>query len=170
VQADEGLDLQDVLTWISEHRFLRGFPRARETGRMEVVETPCDLLVPAALEGQINAGNAPLVDCEMVFEAANGPTTPEADEILADRGIDVIPDVLVNAGGVTVSYFEWVQDQQKYSWQGEEIVERLRLHLHDALARVLEARGRHDVDWRTAALATAIERVAEATRLRTIYP
>ena len=78
--------------------------------------------------------------------------------------------MLVNAGGVTVSYFEWVQDQQKYSWQGEEIVERLRLHLDDALARVIAARDRYDVDWRTAAQATAIERVAEATRLRTIYP
>ena len=170
LRADGGLDLEDVLTWLSEHRFLRGFPGTEETGRMEVLEIPCDLLVPAALEGQINASNAPLLDCELIFEAANGPTTPEADEVLAERGIEVIPDVLVNAGGVTVSYFEWVQDQQKYSWQGEEIVERLRLHLEDALARVIAARDRYGSDWRTAAQATAIERVAEATRLRTIYP
>ena len=170
IRAEEGFELQDVLTWISEHRFLRGFPGGEETDRIEVLETPCDLLVPAAVEGQINASNAPLIDCEVVFEAANGPTTPEADEILADRGIEVIPDVLVNAGGVTVSYFEWVQDQQKYSWQGDEIVERLRLQLDDALARVIAARDRYGVDWRTAAQATAIERVAEATRLRTIYP
>ena len=170
VRAEAGLKLDDVLTWTSEHRFLRGYRGAEEVGRIQVLETPCDLLIPAALEGQITAGNAPLVDCQMVFEAANGPLTPEADEILAERGIEVIPDVLVNAGGVIVSYFEWVQDQQKYSWQGEEIVARLRLQLQDALARVIEARERYGVDWRTAALATAIERVAEATRLRTIYP
>ena len=170
MRRDEGLNFDDVRTWISEHRFLRGFPGGEETGRMEIVETPCDLLIPAALEGQITAANAALVDCEIVFEAANGPTTPEADEILAERGIDVIPDVLVNAGGVIVSYFEWVQDQQKFSWQGEEIVERLRLQLDGALARVLEARERYGVDWRTAAQAVAIDRVAEASRLRTIYP
>jgi glutamate dehydrogenase (NAD(P)+) len=90
--------------------------------------------------------------------------------VLARRGIDVVPDVLANAGGVTVSYFEWVQDQQKYSWNGEEIVARLRLQLQEALARVVEARARHGVDWRTAAQSVAIERVAEASRLRTIYP
>ena len=170
IRSDKGFKLEDVLTWTGEHKFLRGFPGAEETGRMEILETPCDYLVPAALEGQITAANAPLLDCSIVFEAANGPTTPEADEILAERGIDVIPDVLVNAGGVTVSYFEWVQDQQKYFWQGEEIVERLRLHLSEALARVIEAQERFGVDWRTAAQATAIERVADATRLRTIYP
>jgi glutamate dehydrogenase (NAD(P)+) len=170
VRSDMGFELEDVLTWTSEHKFLRGLPGAEETGRMEILETPCDYLVPAALESQITAANAPLLDCEIVFEAANGPTTPEADEILAERGIEVIPDVLVNAGGVTVSYFEWVQDQQKYSWQGEEIVERLRLQLGEALARVIDARARYGVDWRRAAQATAIGRVAEATRLRTIYP
>jgi glutamate dehydrogenase (NAD(P)+) len=110
------------------------------------------------------------IDCRWIFEAANGPTTPEADEALRERGIEVVPDVLVNAGGVTVSYFEWVQDQQKYSWQGEEIVTRLRLHLEEALAKVMAARDRFGVDWRTAAQAVAIERVAEASRFRTIYP
>ena len=93
------------------------------------------MLVPAALEGQITAENAERLECGLVVEAANGPTTPEADEILARRAIQVIPDVLANAGGVTVSYFEWVQDQQKYSWSGEEIVERLRLQLQEAFAR-----------------------------------
>ncbi len=90
--------------------------------------------------------------------------------MLARRGIEVVPDVLANAGGVTVSYFEWVQDQQKHSWNGEEIVSRLRLQLQDALAKVVEARSRYGVDWRTAAQSVAIERVAEASRLRTIYP
>ena len=165
-----GLDLEDVLTWVSEHGFLRGFPDGEPAARDEILETPCDLLVPAALERQITEVNAPGLDCRYVFEAANGPTTPAADEVLADRGIEVVPDVLANGGGVTVSYFEWVQDQQRYSWQGEEIVAKLRLKLQEALARVMEARERHGADWRTAAQAVAIERVAEASRLRTIYP
>jgi glutamate dehydrogenase (NAD(P)+) len=170
VTDQRGLDLDDVLTWISEHRFLRDFPVGEAVGRSEILETPCDILVPAALEQQITAENAPSLDCRLVVEAANGPTTPEADEVLAAREIEVIPDVLANGGGVTVSYFEWAQDQQKYAWQGEEVVARLRLKLQEALARVNEARERYAVDWRTAAQAVAIERVAEASRLRTIYP
>jgi glutamate dehydrogenase (NAD(P)+) len=165
-----GLDLDDMSTWIAEHGFVRGFPAGAPVGREELLETPCDILVPAALEGQLTEGNAPDLDCGMIVEAANGPTTPAADEIFARRGIEVLPDVLANGGGVTVSYFEWVQDQQKYSWQGEEVVTRLRLTLGESLARVVEARERHGVDWRTAAQAVAIERVAEASRLRTIYP
>jgi glutamate dehydrogenase (NAD(P)+) len=170
VVDDHGLRIPDVLEWIAEHQFLRGFPGAREVDRQAVVETPCDVLIPAALERQITDANAARLDCRLVVEAANGPTTPEADRILAEREIDVIPDVLANAGGVTVSYFEWVQDQQKYSWQGEEIVARLRLQLGDAFARVYAARERHGTDWRNAAQAEAITRVADASRLRTIYP
>ncbi len=165
-----GLDLDNVFAWMAEHDFLRGFPGVEHVGRREVVEVPCDVLVPAALEGQITADNAERIDCRLVVEAANGPTTPEADEILARRSIEVIPDVLANAGGVTVSYFEWVQDQQKYSWSGQEIRDRLRLQLQEAFAKVVDARERHGVDWRAAAQSVAIERVAEASRLRTIYP
>jgi glutamate dehydrogenase (NAD(P)+) len=165
-----GLDMGAVTAWVAEHGFVRGFPGGEHVDRLGVLEAPCDVLVPAALEGQITAENAERIECGLVVEGANGPTTPEADEILARRGIDVIPDVLANAGGVTVSYFEWVQDQQKYSWTGEEIVARLRLQLQDALARVVGARERRGVDWRTAAQSVAIERVAEASRLRTIYP
>ena len=166
----DGLDVDEVFAWVAEHDFLRDFPHGEHVSRTAVLEASCDVLVPAAVEHQLTADNAEALDCELVVEAANGPTTPEADVILARRGIDVVPDVLANAGGVTVSYFEWVQDQQKYSWNGEEIIARLRLQLQDALARVVEARARHDVDWRTAAQSVAIERVAEATRLRTIYP
>jgi glutamate dehydrogenase (NAD(P)+) len=171
VADPNGLDVDQVFTWIAEHDFLRGFPGGKvSTGRVEVLETPCDVLIPAALEGQITEDNARGVDCRLVVEAANGPTTPEADAILAERGIDVIPDIFANAGGVTVSYFEWVQDQQKYSWSGEEIVERLRLQLQDALGRIVEARERYGVDWRTAAQAVAIDRVAQASRLRNVFP
>jgi glutamate dehydrogenase (NAD(P)+) len=170
VVAEDGLDLDAVFSWVAEKGFLRELPGVDHVGRVDVLETECEVLVPAALESQITADNAAKLDCELVIEAANGPTTPEADRILTERGIDVIPDVLANAGGVTVSYFEWVQDQQKYSWSGEEIVTRLQLQMNDALARVLEARERYGGDWRTAAQSVAIERVAEASRLRRIYP
>lgn len=135
-----------------------------------MLETPCDVLVPAALECQITDENASRLDCGLIVEAANGPTTPEADEILAERGIPIVPDLLANAGGVTVSYFEWAQDQQRYSWQAEEIAARLRSHLEAAMERIAEAADRFDVSWRKAGQAVAIARVAEAARLRSIYP
>ena len=166
----DGLDLERVQEWLAEHRFLRGCSAGEPADRETILETPCDILVPAALERQITAENAPRLDCDIVFEAANGPTTPEADRILEERRIDVIPDVLVNAGGVTVSYFEWVQDQQKYSWTAEEVRERLRRQMAEALQRVTDARERYDADWRAVAQAVAIERVAETARLRTVYP
>jgi glutamate dehydrogenase (NAD(P)+) len=169
VDAD-GLDVAAVNEWVEEHRFLRDFPGGRAVTRREVLEQPCDILVPAAVEQQITEDNAGRMDARWIVEGANGPTTPEADEILARRGVEVIPDVLANAGGVTVSYFEWVQDQQKLAWHGAEVAARLRMQLDDAFARVSAAKERLDTDWRTAAQAVAIERVAEASRLRTIYP
>jgi glutamate dehydrogenase (NAD(P)+) len=166
----DGLDVEAVLAWLAERRFLRGCPLGEEVGRREVLEVPCDILVPAALERQITEENAERLDCRLVAEAANGPTTPEADEILARRGIVVLPDVLVNAGGVTVSYFEWVQDQQKYFWTEDEVAQRQERLLRQAFDRMVRAADHWHVSWRTAALAVAIERVAEALRLRAIYP
>jgi glutamate dehydrogenase (NAD(P)+) len=166
----DGLDTGAVETWMTENRFLRDFPQGTHVGRVEVLEQPCDILIPAAVEQQITEENAGRIEARWVVEGANGPTTPEADEILAERGIGVLPDVLANAGGVTVSYFEWVQDQQKLAWQGAEVAARLRIQLEDAFSRVRNAREQHDTDWRTAAQAVAIERVADASRLRTIYP
>jgi glutamate dehydrogenase (NAD(P)+) len=165
-----GLDVAGVLAWVGEHRFLRGCPHGEQVGRREVLEVSCDILVPAALEQQITEENAERLDCWLVAEAANGPTTPEAEEILARRGIQVLPDVLVNAGGVTVSYFEWVQDQQKYFWAEGEVAERQERLLRQAFSRMVQASERWQVSWRTAALSVAIERVAEALRLRAIYP
>ena len=167
---EEGIDVDAAVSWVAEHRFLRGFPGAREATRSGMLETSCDLLIPAALECQITAENAARLDCGVIVEAANGPTTPEADEILAGRRIPVVPDLLANAGGVTVSYFEWAQDQQRYSWRAEEISARLRSHLEAAMDRIAEAADRHGVGWRKAAQAVAIARVAEAARLRSIYP
>jgi glutamate dehydrogenase (NAD(P)+) len=166
----EGIDVPAAQAWVAEHRFLRGFPGGEEATRLGMLETPCDVLVPAALECQITAENAPRLDCRLIVEAANGPTTPEADEILAERGIPVVPDLLANAGGVTVSYFEWAQDQQRYSWGAEEIAARLREHLEAAMERIAEAADRLGVGWREAGQAVAIARVAEAARLRSVYP
>jgi glutamate dehydrogenase (NAD(P)+) len=170
ITNDAGLDIPAVSRWVAEHRTLDGCPLGDPVGRSEVLEVPCDMLIPAALERQITSANAARIDTRIVVEAANGPTTPEAEAILADRGILIVPDVLANAGGVTVSYFEWVQDQQKYLWDIIDIQERLRRLLRGALGRVIEAAERLEVDWRTAALSVAIERVAEAARLRAIYP
>ena len=173
VVKEDGLDIGSLLAWYVEEggpRFLRDWHGADHVGRSEILDTPCDILVPAAVERQIDAQRARRLDCELIAEAANGPTTPEGDVVLAERGIQVIPDVLCNAGGVTVSYFEWVQDQQKFFWGADEVASRLRTQLHAALDRVCEASERLNVGWRTAALSVAIERVAEAARMRSIYP
>jgi len=170
VVNEDGLDLTGLGAWVSEHGFIRGFPGGDPVGRMDVLKTPCDLLIPAALERQITEDNVRDLDCRMVVEAANGPTTPEADAILAERGIPVVPDVLANGGGVTVSYYEWVQDVQREMWSATDIAERLERTLRAAMDRVLGASDRYGTDWRTAAQALAIERVAEASRLRAIYP
>ncbi|MDP8942597.1 MAG: Glu/Leu/Phe/Val dehydrogenase [Actinomycetota bacterium] len=170
IVSPDGVDLDAALAWVAEHRFLRGFPGGRAVGRRELLETPCDVLVPAALERQIDEDNAARLDCRLVVEAANGPTTPGAERVLAERGIPVLPDVLASGGGVTVSYFEWVQDQQKYFWRVDEVADRLRETLRDALERTLEVAERLGVDWRTAAQSVALERVADAARLRAVYP
>jgi glutamate dehydrogenase (NAD(P)+) len=167
---DDGLDLDSLSAWVAEHGFIRGFPGGEPVGRLDLLATPCDLLIPAALERQITEENARDLDCRMVVEAANGPTTPEADAILAERGIPVVPDVLANGGGVTVSYYEWVQDIQREKWSLDAIATRLEATMRDGMHRVFAAAERYGTDWRTGAQALAIDRVAEAARLRAIYP
>ncbi len=166
----DGLDVRALTEWQHEERFLRGCGLGEPVGRMEILEIPCNVLIPAALERQITAENAGRLNCELVVEAANGPTTPEADAILAEHGVDVFPDLLASGGGVTVSYFEWVQDIQRYAWSPEEMVAKLEYQLGEAFDRVTAARQRLGVDLRTAAQAVAVERVAEASRLRSVYP
>ncbi|HUR84612.1 MAG TPA: Glu/Leu/Phe/Val dehydrogenase [Solirubrobacteraceae bacterium] len=165
-----GLDIAAVERWMEVHGVLTGYPDADEVGPADVLEVPCDIVIPAALERQITEDNAERLQCTLVVEAANGPTTPEGEAILRERGILVVPDVLANAGGVTVSYFEWVQDHQRYTWDELDIQERLRRQLRAAFGRVTEAAERLGADWRMAALSVAIERVAEAARMRGIYP
>ncbi len=168
--AADGLDIAAISAWVQEGGVLAGYPDAERVGPTDVLEVPCEILMPAALERQITGENAPRLNCQLVIEAANGPTTPDAEAILRERDILVVPDVLANAGGVTVSYFEWVQDQQHYTWDEMEIEERLRRQLRAAFGRVVGAAERHGCDWRMAALSVAIERVSEAARMRGIYP
>jgi glutamate dehydrogenase (NAD(P)+) len=141
-----------------------------EVTNEELLELHCDILVPSALENQITHKNAPKIKAKIIAEGANGPTTPEADEILHDRGIFMVPDILANAGGVTVSYFEWVQNLQELLWNEEEISERLTRILRKSFAEVLNISQKEKVDMRTAALILGIGRVADAQKLRGIYP
>ena len=165
-----GLDPAKVSAWKQEHGTVVGFPGADEVSNREILEIDCDILVPAALENQITKYNAPNIKARIVAEAANGPTTPEADAILHDRGVFLIPDILCNAGGVTVSYFEWVQDMQSFFWTEERINESLKEIMDRAFAAVHAMSERHEVDMRTAAYMVAVARVAEATTLRGLYP
>ena len=170
VTAPDGLDIPALEAWVDAHGAIEGFAGGEPVGRSAVLEVECDVLIPAAIEQQITDENADRLRCRLVVEAANGPTTPEAEALLAARGISVVPDVLANAGGVCVSYFEWVQDIQRYSWDHIELQERLRRQLRAALGKVWGAAERLDVSWRTAALSVAVTRVAQAARLRGVYP
>ena len=165
---DAGIDIEKLLEHQAENRFIRGFDGADEIGKTEVLEAPCDILVPAALECQVTDQNAGKLDTKLIVEGANGPTTPEADEILSRRGIPVVPDILANSGGVTVSYYEWAQGVQRESWSADDVQKRLENAMQVATNRVLASNGQGD--WRTAALSIAIERVAQASALRAIYP
>lgn len=144
--------------------------KAESITNEELLEMECDILVPCALEGQITAQNAPKLKCRLVVEGANGPTTPEADVILADRGIFVVPDILANAGGVTVSYFEWVQNLQELHWGEEEVSTRLTNIMTKSFSEVLRISQERNVSMRTAALILGIGRVAEAVKLRGVFP
>lgn len=167
-----GLDIPALLNHIktSPDRSVLGFPEAEKVSNSELLNLPCDILVPAALENQLTANNADLIKAKMILEAANGPTTPEADNIFRERGIFLVPDILANAGGVTVSYFEWVQDRQAFFWSEAEINKRLHDVMVNSFAAVKAQAISNEVDMRTAAYMVAIGRVAEATRVRGVYP
>jgi glutamate dehydrogenase (NAD(P)+) len=165
-----GLDLGRVDAWIREHRFLEGLPGVDHLGNSEVLELSCDILIPAAVQNQITEANADRIDCRLLVEGANGPTTLEADAVLASRGVLVVPDVLANAGGVTVSYFEWVQGLQQFFWSEEEVNNRLIDLMQRAFHDVLSVARERGVDLRTAALMRGIDRVREAKRRRGIFP
>jgi glutamate dehydrogenase (NAD(P)+) len=166
----DGLDIPKAIRHKQETGSLAGFPGSEPIGNDALLELPCDVLAPCALENQVTIGNAERVRARMVAEGANGPLTPEADEILFKRGVPVLPDILANAGGVTVSYFEWVQDLQSFFWDESEINSRLERIMKRSFKAVLDVSKEHEIEMRTAAQMLAISRVAEATRIRGIFP
>jgi glutamate dehydrogenase (NAD(P)+) len=170
VVAEDGLDLEALRGWVAENGGAAGFPGTRSVSNAELLELPCDVLVLAALEDQLNADNAPRVQARMIAEGANGPTSVEADEILAARGIPVLPDILTNAGGVTVSYFEWVQDLGRLFWGRDEIRARLAEKMGDAFERVWTLAEQEGVSLRMAALVAGIREAAGALEARGLYP
>jgi glutamate dehydrogenase (NAD(P)+) len=166
-----GLDVGELLEYLREHKVLAGFSTELTIEPDLLICQPCDILVPAAVERVIDGSNANRLRCRILAEAANGPTTPEADLILAERGdVFVIPDILCNAGGVIVSYFEWVQDLQQFFWGRAEVLDRLYRLLDDAFRRVLERAARDGVPLRTAAMAIGVARVWETKRTRGLFP
>jgi glutamate dehydrogenase (NAD(P)+) len=165
-----GLDIRKVLTFKGEHGTVVGYPNADFVTNEALLELPCDILIPAALEGQLTGSNADRVKAKIIAEAANGPTVPEADRVFHDKGIFVLPDILANAGGVTVSYFEWVQDLQSFFWSEAETNQRLHHIMTHAFKDVLKMAQSYKVDMRTGAYILAVNRVAEAARIRGIYP
>ena len=165
-----GLDVPAAIAYKAEHGVLEGFPGADAITNDELIEIDCDVLTPCALEQVITAENAPRIRAKMICEGANGPTTPEADEILEDRGILVLPDVLANAGGVVVSYFEWVQGLQEYFWKEYEVHAKLNDIVVRAFEETWSTRERYATSMRMAAYGIAVQRVAEATTIRGLYP
>ncbi len=171
---DKGLDIADLAAYVRTRGGVGGFPGADSTSSATDGEAfwdvKCDILIPAALEGQITAARANRVKARLVLEGANGPTVPEADDILASRGVLVVPDVICNAGGVTVSYFEWVQDFSSFFWTEDEINVRLDKIMVDALKKIWDTADRHKTTLRTATFAVACERILTAREERGLYP
>ena len=171
IYNERGLDLQRILEYKAKYQcFVCEKKEESEITNQELLELDCDILVPAAIENQITEKNAPRIEAKIIVEGANGPTTPEADEILNEKAIFIVPDILANAGGVTVSYFEWVQNLQELIWSEEEVLDRLTRIMQRSFKEVLEISLSKKIPMRTAALVLGIGRVAEATRLRGIYP
>jgi glutamate dehydrogenase (NAD(P)+) len=169
VYNKNGLDITKMLEFSRQNKTIDGFPGGESLGNEDLFGLDVDVLVPAALENQITAENAPSIKAKIVTEGANGPTTPEAHRMLHDRGVFVIPDILANSGGVTTSYFEWVQDRHGYFWPEDEVNSKLEAKMVEAFDDVLETSKKYKVDMRTAAYIVAISRVATVTKMRGMY-
>lgn len=165
-----GLDVHKLLSHVSQHGGVGGFSGGQALDKNEFWTLETEFLIPAALESQITADNAAKVRAKIVVEGANGPTTPEADDILAENGVYVVPDVLANAGGVTVSYFEWVQDFSSFFWSEDEINQRLERIMREAYASIALVAREHKVTLRTAAFIVACTRILQARQVRGLYP
>jgi glutamate dehydrogenase (NAD(P)+) len=169
VSNPAGLDIAKMLDYAKQHKTIDGFPGGEPIENEQLFSLDVDVLVPAALENQITRENAGSIKAKIVAEGANGPTTPDAHRYLHERGVFVIPDILANAGGVTTSYFEWVQDRHGYFWEEEEVNRRLEAKMVEAFRDVLDTSVRYKTDMRTAAYIVAINRVATVTRMRGMY-
>jgi len=169
VHNAKGLDIPKLLEHAAAHKTVDGFPGGEPLTNEQLFTLETDVLIPAALENQITVENAPGIKARIVVEAANGPVTPEANNILQSRGIFVVPDILANSGGVTVSYFEWVQDRYGYFWEERDVNSRLEKKIHEAFHDVLQTSLKYKVDMRTAAYVVAISRVGTVTQLRGMY-
>lgn len=169
VYNPKGLDVGRVLDYARDRRTVDGFPGGEPLTNEELFRLDVDILIPAALENQITTGNARDIRAKIITEGANGPTTPDAHKQLHERGVFVIPDILANSGGVTASYFEWVQDRHGYFWEEREVNERLEAKMRQAFSAVLQTALKYKVDMRTAAYICAINRVATVTRMRGMY-
>ena len=170
IHNPDGLDIPRVIAWKKEHGTVQGFPGATDITNAEVLEVDCNILIPAALENQITEANAGNIKAKLIAEAANGPTTPEADRILWKNSKFMIPDILCNAGGVTVSYFEWVQDLNRDHWSEEVVNTKLKGIMVKAFTETLAIARREQCDMRTAAYLLAVRRVADAMSMRGLYP
>jgi glutamate dehydrogenase (NAD(P)+) len=170
IHNPDGLEVQKVINWKKEHGTVQGFPGSTDIDNHEVLEVECDILIPAALENQITEQNAGNIKARLIAEAANGPTTPEADQILFKNWKFMIPDILCNAGGVTVSYFEWVQDLNRDHWSEAIVNAKLKDIMVGAFREILAVARREQCDMRTAAYLVAVQRVADAMQMRGLYP
>ena len=170
IHNPNGLDIAKVINWKKEHGTVQGFPGSKDVSNAQVLEVECDILIPAALENQITERNAGNIKARLIAEAANGPTTPEADRILWKNSRFMIPDILCNAGGVTVSYFEWVQDLNRDHWSEQVVNEKLKEIMVKAFTETLAIARREQIDMRTAAYLLAVQRVADAMTMRGLYP
>src|SRR5205085_525326 len=165
-----GFDMQGLMTTVRRDGGVGNFKEAERVDNEAFWDVDCDILIPAALEGQITPERANRIKAKLVLEGANGPTLPEADDVLGERGILVVPDVICNAGGVTVSYFEWVQDFSSFFWSEDEINVRLDKIMVDALRKIWDTADRHKISLRTATFAVACERILIAREERGLYP
>jgi glutamate dehydrogenase (NAD(P)+) len=168
--AESGIDIPEALRHKKQTSSLGGLPGVKEIAPDDVLTVDCDILLPSALENAITLANVGQVKAKIIAELANGPTTPGADRVLDDGGVFLVPDILANAGGVTVSYYEWVQDQYSFFWSEKQINETLEGTMRAAFRSVHETAQRYDTDMRTGAYILAVDRVAEATRVRGIFP
>ncbi|MGE5611993.1 MAG: Glu/Leu/Phe/Val family dehydrogenase [Bacillota bacterium] len=165
-----GIDIEEAGIYYRENSVLTDYPGGEELTNEELLACPCDVLIPAAMENTIDETIAPDIDARIIVEAANGPITPKADETLRENGVTILPDILANAGGVTVSYFEWVQGLQNYFWSAKEVQDKLQAIMERAFDAVNAKADEADCDYRTAAYTIAISRVAEACRMKGLFP